>query len=256
MNETSGPPVRVALVTGGGSGMGRAAAMRFALSGATVIVADVNELSAAQVAGEITARGGTAFPCAADVSSSADCERMVSLASERFGRLDFVFNNAGIVPGSAPPATHDFPIAEWRRMIDIDLSGVFNSLRAELPLLVSSGGGAIVNNASVQAQRAFPRTAGYTAAKHGILGLTKSICLEYGALGIRCNAIGPGMIETPASAATLAMPQWRNALLERIPLRRIGTVDDVAEAVVWLCSPGAAYISGVFLPVDGGFLAT
>lgn len=245
---------KAGIITGAGGGIGRATALAFARAGAGVVVADVNFEAAERVADDVAAAGGAAIPCQVDVSNPEDCEHMVAATEQRFGRLDFAFNNAGIVDAAAPPATHLYPLDLWRRMIDIDLSGVFYGIRAELPAMLRNGGGCIVNTASIQAFISYPRTPAYTAAKHGVVGLTKVVCNEYGAQNIRCNAVAPGVARTPANAATLDAPQWKDAIVASTPAGRVATPEEIAEAVVWLCSPAAAYVNGACLPVDGGRL--
>lgn len=177
---------------------------------------------------------------------------MTEAAKSAFGRLELAFNNAGISDGGDQPASHEYPLALWQRMLDIDLSGVFHCLRYQLPLLLESGG-AIVNTASVQAFKRYPGTPAYSAAKAGVVKLTQMIN-EYGARGIRCNAMAPGVIETPLNRGVLQSPQWRAKLESRIPAGRVGRPEEIAEAVVWLCSPAASYVNGVCLNVDGGLL--
>jgi len=251
---------RVALVTGGGSGIGRATAQLFAKAGARVVIADANEQSAAEVTEAIQASGGDAQSIVVDVADAEQCVAMVAQIRRRYGRLDCAFNNAGITEVSllrdAPiPETHELPLEIWRRILAIDLDGVFHCLRAELPLMLEGGGGAIVNTASLQAHISYPRTAAYTAAKHGVAGITKTIAKEYGGRGIRCNAVSPGIVDTPLTNKVIHRPEYRDALLQPIPLNRFAVGQDIAGAVVWLCSDQAGYVNGTVLPVDGGYLA-
>lgn len=251
---------KVALVTGGGSGIGRATCHRFAESGATVVVADANMAAAEAVAATLTEHGTTALAVHVDVSKPDRCEAMIATIRERFGRLDCAFNNAGLTEATlikdAPlPESHELPLDVWARVLEIDLFGVFYCLRAELPLMLEGGGGAIVNTASLQGHISFPRTAAYTAAKHGVVGLTKTFAKEYGNRGIRCNAVSPGVVNTPLTENVIFLPEYKDALLAPIPLGRFAEGDDIARAVVWLCSDGAEYVNGATLPVDGGYLA-
>ncbi len=246
---------KVALVTGGGSGIGAAAARRFALSGASVVIADRNGDSAKRIANEIS--GAVALEI--DVTDPSACEAMVESIRQQFGRLDAAFNNAGITEmtllKSAPiPETHELPLEIWRQVLSVDLDGVFFCLRAELPLMLETGG-AIVNTTSLQAHISYPRTAAYTAAKHGVLGITRTIAKEYGDRNIRCNAVSPGVVDTPLTSAVIHQPQYKESLLAPIPLGRFASPEDIARAAVWLCSEDAAYVNGAVLGVDGGYLA-
>jgi NAD(P)-dependent dehydrogenase (short-subunit alcohol dehydrogenase family) len=244
---------KVALITGASTGIGRATAAAFAREGAKLVLADVNADVGEAFAEQLRAGGSEVVFVRTDVSRAADCEAMVARAMEVFGRLDIAFNNAGI--SDAPPtATPNYALDAWERIIAVNLSGVFYCMKYEIAALLKSGGGAIVNTSSVAGQIAFPGTAGYTASKHGVVGLTKVVANEYAAQGIRCNAIAPGMIETPMMDAALASEAVRAALLPAIPAKRFGQPEEIAESVVWLCSPEASYINGAYLPVDGGYL--
>lgn len=247
---------KVILVTGGGSGIGAATCRLLGKAGAQVIVADRAGARAEAVAADIPGAWGVVV----DVADAAACEAMVEGIRERFGRLDGAFNNAGItevtVLGGAPiPETHALPLEVWRKVLSVDLDGVFNCLRAEIPLMLASGGGAIVNTTSLQAHISYPRTAAYTAAKHGVLGLTKAIAKEYGEQGIRCNSVSPGVVDTPLTAGVIHSPQYKDMLLAPIPLKRFATPEDIAKAALWLLSDESAYINGATLAADGGYLA-
>ncbi len=247
---------KVVLVTGGASGIGAAASTRFAQEGASVIVADRNAAAAQALADQL----GGALACEVDVADPASCRAMGDLIQARFGRLDCAFNNAGItevsVLGDEPlPETHLLPLDVWRKVLAIDLDGVFHCLQVELPLMLASGGGAIVNTTSLQAHISYPRTAAYTAAKHGVLGLTRTVAKEYGDRNIRCNAVSPGVVRTPLTAAVVDQPEYRDMLLAPIPLGRLATPDDIAKAAVWLSSSEADYINGAVLAADGGYMA-
>lgn len=247
---------KVVLVTGGASGIGAAACVRFAREGAYVIVADCNAVAAEALASQL--KGAVA--CEVDVADPVSCRAMGELIATRFGRLDCAFNNAGITEVSVLkdeplPETHLLPLEVWRKVLAIDLDGIFHCLQVELPLMLANGGGAIVNTTSLQAHVSYPRTAPYTAAKHGVLGLTRTIAKEYGDRSIRCNAVSPGVVRTPLTASVVDQPEYRDMLLAPIPLGRLATPEDIAEAAVWLSSSEAGYINGAVLAADGGYMA-
>jgi len=243
---------KVALVTGAGNGIGRAIAARFAGAGAFVVVADVDDAAAAATAGAL---GPDAIATRTDVTDPGDVEAMVRAAVDRFGGIDYAVNNAGIVPDPKPFTDH--ALDEWRRTIDVDLTGVFLCMQHELRQLVAQGrGGAIVNIASAAATVPAPGQPQYTAAKHGVLGLTKQAAQEFAARGIRVNAVLPGQTETAPMRAYLdAMPDHGERMLKRLPMGRMATPDEIAQTVVWLCSDDASYVNGVSLLVDGGLIA-
>ncbi|MCO5397383.1 SDR family NAD(P)-dependent oxidoreductase [Ralstonia soli] len=244
---------KVVLITGGSTGIGRAAAAAFARDGAKLVLADVNADVGEAFAAELRKGGSDALFVRTDVSRAEDCEAMVARALETFGRLDVAFNNAGI--SDAPQtATPEYSLDLWEKIIGINLSGVFYCMRYEIPALLKSGGGAIINTSSIAGQIAFPGTAGYTASKHGVVGLTKVVAAEYGARGIRCNALAPGMIETPMTKAALDSEQARAAMLPGIPARRFGKPEEMADVVVWLGSSRASYVNGAYIAADGGYL--
>ena len=246
---------RTILVTAAASGIGRAAALGFARAGGDLVLADIDEAGGAAVAREIEAGGGRAVFVRADVTVPEDCVEMVAVARRRFGRLDAAFNNVGAADYDATRLIADQPVEVWRRTIELCLSSMFYCLKAELPALLESGGGAIVNTASAAGLISFPHSPAYVAAKHGVIGLTKAVCNEYAAKGIRCNAIAPGFTETPAFAATVAAdPALRAGLEGSIPAMRLGQPDEIAEAVVWLASPAASYVNGACLAIDGGYV--
>lgn len=251
---------KVALVTGGGSGIGRATALGFGTAGYEVVIADANIEAAKSVAAEVEDNGAQALPIHVDVTSADACGAMGKAIRERFGRLDCAFNNAGITEltltrGEPAPETHLLSIEIWRKVLAVDLDGVFNCLCAELPLMLEQGHGAIVNTASLQAQVSIPRSAAYTAAKHGVIGLTKTIAKEYGGRGIRCNAVSPGIVETPLTTDVINSDDFKATLLGAIPLNRFAQGPDIAKSVLWLCSDASAYVNGANLIVDGGYLA-
>jgi NAD(P)-dependent dehydrogenase (short-subunit alcohol dehydrogenase family) len=247
---------KIVLVTGGASGIGAATARLFADAGATVVIAD-RDGTAARAQAEKLSR---ATAIEVDVRDAKQCADMADQIRSQYGRLDCAFNNAGItevtaLQGAPIPETHELPLEVWRQVLGVDLDGVFHCLRAELPLMLESGGGAIVNTTSLQAHISYPRTAAYTAAKHGVLGLTKTIAKEYGGRNIRCNAISPGVVDTPLTAGVIHSPEYKDMLLAPIPLGRFAQPEDIAKAVLWLCSEGAGYINGAVIAADGGYLA-
>jgi NAD(P)-dependent dehydrogenase (short-subunit alcohol dehydrogenase family) len=243
---------KIALVTGGGSGIGRAAAVAFAREGARVIVADVDAASANATAVLLPA-GSLGVAC--DVSHAADVESVVQRVVDQFGRLDCAFNNAGIEGG--PPGTrlHEYAEDVWDRVIDVDLKGVWLCMKYELAAMLARGSGTIVNTSSIAGLVGGGNSA-YVASKHGVLGLTRRAALEYGRHGIRVNAVCPGSIRTPMLERLLqAVPEREARLTEEAPLGRLGRPEEVAEAVVWLCSDSASFVTGHGLVIDGGYLA-
>jgi NAD(P)-dependent dehydrogenase (short-subunit alcohol dehydrogenase family) len=246
---------KVAVITGAASGIGRASALRFAEEGARLVLADIGAEAGAALAAELRGKGGEAVFVRTDVSKAADCEALVQSALEKFGRLDCAFNNAGISDGPMPPGTIDYPLELWDRMIAVNLSSVFYCLRFQVKAMLKSGGGAIVNTASIAGQIAFAGVPGYVASKHGVVGLTRTVAVEYGAQNIRCNAIAPGFIETPMTQPVLAIQQFREMAATTVPSGRVGTAEEIANMALWLCSDRAAYANGGLFAVDGGFLA-
>ena len=248
---------KVALVTGGGSGIGRATAIIFAREGAKVMVADLNGEAAEQVKEEIIARGGEAAAIRADVSKEEDARAMVRATLDAFGALDVAFNNAGIEGLIAP--THEYPPDAWQRIIAINLTGVYLGMRYQIPVMREQGGGAIVNTASILGVVAFENTPGYTAAKHGVIGLTKTAALENAQHGIRINAVCPGFIETPLVMERGVQAGRDPAVYEELkrlhPMGRLGQPEEIAEAVAWLASSAASFVTGHALMVDGGYTA-
>jgi len=246
---------RVALVTGGGSGIGRASALAFARAGANVSVSDV-----ATEAGEATAlairdAGGTALFQAADVSDAAQVSVLVARTIQEFGRLDYAHNNGGI-EGPVKQVI-DLTEDEWDRVIDINLKGVWNCLRYQIPVMLEQGGGAIVNTGSVSGLKGFPPLLpAYIASKFGVVGLTAATARTYASQGVRVNAICPGAIDTPMlTRIGEGADRLGVAMVAENPSGRLGTPGEVAEAVVWLCSDRASFVTGQTLTIDGGFLA-
>jgi len=245
---------KVALVTGAGSGIGRASAMHFAAEGAKVIVADVNIQGGSETVHMIEKSGGQATFIKADVSVGREVESLVTQAVSIYGRLDCAHNNAGIV--DTEPLTSDITEDLWDRVIDINLKGVWLCMKYEIPQMLKHGGGAIVNTSSVCGLIGNPNLAAYVASKHGINGLTKVAALEYAKKGIRVNSICPGVIRTPGLEADIKdKPGMADILAEEEPMGRMGEAREIAEAVVWLCSDAASFVTGHCMVADGGITA-
>jgi NAD(P)-dependent dehydrogenase (short-subunit alcohol dehydrogenase family) len=243
--------VTVALVTGGGSGIGQATVRLLAARGVQVVVADLNEAAAQSTATDV---GAAAAAVAVDVADAASVESMVAFTVERFGGLDWACNIAGIAPQPKPFVEHSYD--DWRRTIDVNLSGVFFCMQHELRrMLEQERGGAIVNMSSGAGVVPAPGQPQYTAAKHGVLGLTKQAAQEYAAEGIRVNAVLPGQTETvPMRAYLDALPDGGEKMMRRLPMKRMARPLEIAQAVVWLCSDEASYVNGESLVVDGGLI--
>lgn len=244
---------KVALVTGAAKGIGRSAAQLFAREGAAVVVADIDEQGGRDTVALLEEAGAEAGFVRTDVAVKADVENMAAYAVATFGGLDCALNNAGIAAPLASLA--DYPDDGWDRAIGVMLTGVYHCLKAEIPRLLERGGGAIVNTASGVGLVAYPQQAAYTAAKHGVIGLTKVAALDYGSRGIRVNAICPGTARTPMVEEALRLdPAIGEHLKTLHPIGRIAESSEIAEAAVWLCTPAASFVLGVALPVDGGYV--
>lgn len=248
MNDMVG---KVALITGAGSGLGKAIARMFAARGASIVVAEINAEWGSTVAEEIRASGGEALFVRTDVSSEEDMRAVVETTISTFGQLDFAVNNAAIEGDVLPLVEQRTDM--FQRVIAVNLAGVFFGLKHQIAAMVKRGGGAIVNVASIAGVRAHPGLAPYVAAKHGVNGLTKTAAIEYGPKGVRVNSVCPGGIKTPQLQRYLdSAPELRAAIIDANPLRRLAEADEIAEAVVWLCSPASSYVNGHELVVDGG----
>jgi NAD(P)-dependent dehydrogenase (short-subunit alcohol dehydrogenase family) len=242
---------QVALVTGAGSGIGRAVAVAYSASGAKVVVSDINEKTGNETVGLIAAAGGEAIFVHCDTAKPEQHQRLVETTVSHFGALHIACNNAGI--GGAEGDTGAYRPQDWDSVIAINLSGVFYAMRYQLPAMEAAGRGAIVNMASVMAQAGFAGHGSYAAAKHGVVGLTRASALEYAQKNIRINAVGPGFIETPLLQNLDA--QTYQALVDLHPVGRLGKPEEVAELVLWLSSDKANFVTGSYYPVDGGYLA-
>ena len=243
---------KVALVTGAGSGLSLATAKAFAESGASVVLADANEKAACSAAEELAAQGHKTLAVHCDVADDSQVEHMVELTVAAFGRLDAAYNNAGVqnVPAEAADTTRE----DFDRVISINLRGVWSCMKFELRQMLKQGSGAIVNCSSIGGLVAGPKRGTYQASKHGVLGLTKSAALDYAARGIRINAVCPGIIHTSMLDTMMAtQANALNEMLKSVPIGRLGRPEEIASAVLWLCSPAASFMIGHALAVDGGY---
>jgi NAD(P)-dependent dehydrogenase (short-subunit alcohol dehydrogenase family) len=243
---------KVAIVTGAGSGIGKAISLLYAAEGAKIIVSDINEKGGNETVSEIKAKGSEAIFVKADTSKPDDNKNVVEQAVKQFGGLHIAVNNAGI--GGPLKPTGEYPIDGWDKVIAINLSGVFYGLRYQIPAMLSSGGGSIVNVASILGKVGTKNSPAYVAAKHGVIGLTKAAAVEYADKKIRINSIGPGYIMTPLIEKSLDEAAIK-ALVGLHPIGRLGTSEEVAELALWLNSDKASFVTGAYYNADGGYLA-
>jgi NAD(P)-dependent dehydrogenase (short-subunit alcohol dehydrogenase family) len=251
LNDKGSFAGKVAFVTGAANGIGRAAALAFAREGASVVAADVSEQGNQDTARTIEEAGGRALAVRCDVSRAEDVKAALDRAVETFGRLDFAFNNAGVEQPITAAA--DLREEDWDRIVDINLRGVFLCMRHEIPLMLEQGGGAIVNTSSGAGVKGFAGQGAYCAAKHGVVGLTRAAALDYAKANIRVNAVCPGIIETPMmDRFSGGTPEGRERVIAQEPVGRMGKPEEIASAVLWLCSDAAAFMVGHAMVMDGG----
>lgn len=244
---------KTAIVTGAASGIGKSTAELYANEGANVVLSDIDEKKGNAAAEEINRNGGKAIFVKADVSSHSDCRSLVEQTVKHFGRLDVACNNAGVGGESNPVA--EYSIEEWDKVIAINLSSVFYCMKYEIKAMLQTGGGSIVNMASILGNVSFENSAAYVSAKHGVLGLTKNAAVEYAKKNIRVNTVGPAFIHTPLIADLEEDKESYNFLVSLHPIGRLGKPEEVAELVIWLSSDKASFVTGAYYPVDGGYLA-
>jgi NAD(P)-dependent dehydrogenase (short-subunit alcohol dehydrogenase family) len=251
MTDLSSLAGRAGIVTGGGSGLGRATALELAAAGARVVVVDRTAEAADGVVAEIEASGGTAKAVVADVTDPDACTRMVTACADAYGRLDLAVNSAGTT--GTPGSVVDYPLDAWRATMAVNLDGVFFSMRAELGAMVPAGSGAIVNVASGAGLVGFAGLPAYVASKHGVVGLTKSAAIECARSGVRINCVCPGSARTPMLEGFMGGdPKVERAMAAGAPIGRLATPEEIAHAIVWLCTDAASYMVGHALAVDGG----
>jgi NAD(P)-dependent dehydrogenase (short-subunit alcohol dehydrogenase family) len=251
MNELTG---KIGVVTGGSAGIGRASAQALAAHGATVVVADLDVERGGDVVSEIMAKGGIASFVRTDVSDDESVAATMAAIVDLYGGLDIAFNNAGIE--GAPAPTADCTVENWHRTLAVNLTGVWFCMRHEIPLMLRTGRGSIVNCASVAGLVGFTTIPAYVASKHGVVGLTKTAALEYAEQGIRVNAVCPGVIDTEmVERFTGGQPEAQAAMIATEPIGRLGRPEEIADAVVWLCSDRSSFVTGQAIAVDGGFVA-
>lgn len=241
---------KVAVVSGAGSGIGRAVAEAYAREGAKVVIADINESHGEETVAAIKKAGGEAFFVKADSSSAEENKKLVEAVVSKYGRLDIACNNAGMGGQAAP--TGEYDPASWDKVIALNLSGVFYACRYEIEQMLKNGGGSIVNIASIHGMVAAPNSPAYTASKHGVVGLTKNIASEYGTQNIRCNAVGPGYIETPLLTDNLNKDMMQ-AVADKSTMKRLGKPEEIAELVLFLSSDKSSFTTGSYIIADGGY---
>jgi NAD(P)-dependent dehydrogenase (short-subunit alcohol dehydrogenase family) len=242
-----------ALVTGSAGGIGRAAAALFAAEGAKVVLVDTNVACLNETASMIKSAGGEAIPFPSDITKPEDMERAVAEAVTRYGRLDFAHNNAGILGSFGYMA--DYPLADFRKVIEINCVGTFVCMQAELKQMVRQGGGTIVNTASGSGVIGYPGIGAYTASKHAVVGLTRNAAVEYGKQDIRVNAVCPASVATPMTQGMFSTPGQLDAAAAGIPLGRVAQPEEIAELVIWLCSDRSSFVTGSIVMIDGGYTA-
>ncbi len=247
---------KIALVTGAGSGIGRATSLVMAREGATLVVSDINAEGGEETLSAVKSMGGDGIFVHADVSKNDEVEALIAQVVQTYGRLDCAYNNAGI-EGYMAGRLHEYPEDTWDRLIDINLKGVWLCLKHEIPRMLEQGGGAIVNTASAAGLVGSRRLSAYVASKHAVVGLTKAAALEYAADGVRVNAVCPGIIDTPMVARLISGREadYEATIPNRQPIGRLGTPAEIAESVAWLCSDAASLVTGLAMAVDGGFTA-
>jgi NAD(P)-dependent dehydrogenase (short-subunit alcohol dehydrogenase family) len=245
----------VAVITGAGSGIGRACALAFAEEGSKVVVADIAVADGEKTVAMIKAVGGDAMFVPCNVAKSVDVSALMTMAFETYGRLDYACNNAGI--GGPPMTSGDYSEEDWRTVIDVNLTGAWLCMKYELPIMVKQGKGAIVNMSSILGKVGFATAPAYVAAKHGLIGLTQTAALEYATQNIRVNAVCPGFIYTPLlEKAGMQIGTELHTFISNLhPMKRMGTSEEIASAVIWLCSDAASFVTGHALMVDGGYTA-
>ncbi|MBL9016258.1 MAG: glucose 1-dehydrogenase [Myxococcales bacterium] len=243
---------KVALVTGAGSGIGQAIAYQLAAEGARVVVSDINDRAGTETVARMKDLGHAAIFVRADTAKPADHEALVAAAVKAFGGLDIAVNNAGIGGPSAPVG--EYPLDGWDKVIAVNLNGVFYGMRYQIPAMLPRGGGSVINIASVLGQVGFRSSSAYVAAKHGVVGLTRSAALEYGPQKVRVNAVGPGFIRTPLLEKNLS-PEAITHLEGMHALGRLGESQEIAELVTWLATERASFVTGAYYAADGGYLA-
>ncbi len=244
---------KVVLITGASAGIGRAVALVSAREGARIVVSDIHIEQGEETAALVRSLGNEAIFVQADVGKPQDSNMLIHRAVTHYGRLDAACNNAGI--GGPTAATADYPLEGWAQVINVNLSGVFYGMQQQIKAMLNNDGGSIVNIASVLGAVAFAKSPAYTAAKHGVVGLTQAAAIEYGSQGIRVNAVGPGFIRTAMTAGLEKDDAAKAMLTAAHPIGRLGEAQEVAELVVWLASSHASFVTGAYYPVDGGYLA-